>query len=95
MTAEEVSFAELYGLNAEQVAWRRAKVSQLGSAAFFQQEYPLVAIRWRPFRAWLCSYQTLLACVPPFKVAGRRIYCRLSDRISFLLSSAVERVALE
>jgi hypothetical protein len=43
MTAEEASFAELYGLNAEQVAWRRAKVSQLGSDALFQQEYPLVA----------------------------------------------------
>jgi hypothetical protein len=43
MTAEEVSLVELHGLNAEQVAWRRAKVSQLGSDAFFQQEYPLVA----------------------------------------------------
>jgi hypothetical protein len=43
MTAEEASLADLHGLNAEQIAWRRAKVSQLGSDAFFQQEYPLVA----------------------------------------------------
>jgi hypothetical protein len=43
MTAEEVKLVELHGLNAGQVAWRRAKVSQLGSDAFFQQEYPLCA----------------------------------------------------
>jgi hypothetical protein len=33
--------AELYGLDKEQIAWRRAKISQLGSADYFAQEYPL------------------------------------------------------
>jgi hypothetical protein len=42
MTAEEVKLVDLYGLNAEQVAWRRAKISQLGSAEYFAQEYPIV-----------------------------------------------------
>lgn len=43
MDEEERRLAELYGLDAEQIAWRRAKISQLGSAEYFSQEYPLTA----------------------------------------------------
>ena len=43
MDAEESKLADLHGLDAEQMAWRRAKVSQLGSAELFPQEYPLTA----------------------------------------------------
>jgi hypothetical protein len=43
MDADEKALAELHGLDAEQMAWRRAKISQLGSAERFPQEYPLVA----------------------------------------------------
>jgi hypothetical protein len=42
MTGEEGKLAELHGLDREQVAWRRAKISQLGSAEYFEQEYPLI-----------------------------------------------------
>jgi hypothetical protein len=35
--------AELHGLDVEQIAWRRAKISQLGSSEYFQQEYPITA----------------------------------------------------
>ncbi len=41
MDGEEKKLAELYGLDAEQIAWRRAKISQLGSADYFAQEYPI------------------------------------------------------
>jgi hypothetical protein len=41
MDAEEIALAELYGLDREQIAWRRAKISQLGSAEYFAQEYPI------------------------------------------------------
>jgi len=41
MDADEKKLAELHGLDAEQLAWRRAKISQLGSADYFSQEYPL------------------------------------------------------
>jgi hypothetical protein len=40
MDGEEKKLAELHSLDAEQIAWRRAKISQLGSAEFFAQEYP-------------------------------------------------------
>jgi hypothetical protein len=43
MDAEEAKIAELHGLDVEQIAWRRAKIGQLGSADRFPQEYPLVA----------------------------------------------------
>jgi len=43
MTAAEKRLAELHGLDREQIAWRRAKVSQLGGEELFCQEYPLVA----------------------------------------------------
>jgi len=39
--AEESKLAELYNLSKEQIAWRRAKIAQLGSAEYFAQEYPL------------------------------------------------------
>jgi hypothetical protein len=43
MDADEAKIAELYGLSEGQIAWRRAKISQLGSADRFPQEYPLSA----------------------------------------------------
>ena len=43
MTAEECRLAELHGLDAEQICWRRNKISQLSSPELFSQEYPLVA----------------------------------------------------
>jgi hypothetical protein len=43
MTGDEVKLAELHGLDVEQIAWRRAKIGQLGSDHLFAQEYPLIA----------------------------------------------------
>jgi hypothetical protein len=41
MSGEETKLADLYDLDKEQIAWRRAKISQLGSSDYFAQEYPL------------------------------------------------------
>jgi hypothetical protein len=41
MEEDEAKLAELHNLDAGQIAWRRAKISQLGSAERFPQEYPL------------------------------------------------------
>ena len=41
MDAEEKKLAELHNLDREQIAWRRAKIAQLGSVDYFAQEYPL------------------------------------------------------
>jgi hypothetical protein len=41
MTAEESRLAELHKLDAEQICWRRNKISQLGSEDYFKREYPL------------------------------------------------------
>ena len=38
---DEAGLVDAYGLSNEQLAWRRAKIAQLGSAEFFLQEYPL------------------------------------------------------
>jgi hypothetical protein len=43
MTAEETKLAELHGLDAEQICWRRNKISGFSSEEYFCQEYPLVA----------------------------------------------------
>ena len=43
MDAEESKLAELHNLDKEEIAWRRAKINQLGSAEYFNQEYPLTA----------------------------------------------------
>jgi hypothetical protein len=43
MDAGERELAELHKLDVEQIAWRRAKISQLGSAEYFAQEYPLTS----------------------------------------------------
>jgi hypothetical protein len=42
MTAEEQTLAGLHGLDAEQICWRRNKISQLGSEDYFKREYPIV-----------------------------------------------------
>jgi hypothetical protein len=41
MDGKESGLAELYDLDQEQIAWRRAKINQLGSAEYFSQEYPV------------------------------------------------------
>jgi hypothetical protein len=41
LDAEEQRIAELHKLDAEQMAWRRSKISQLGSEDYFKREYPL------------------------------------------------------
>ena len=41
MTATESRLAELHKLDAEQICWRRNKISQLGSEDYFKREYPL------------------------------------------------------
>jgi hypothetical protein len=43
LDAEEGKLKELYDLDEAQIAWRRAKISQLGNAEFYAQEYPLTA----------------------------------------------------
>jgi hypothetical protein len=40
---DEAGLVDAYGLTDEQLAWRRAKIAQLGSAEYFAQEYPLNA----------------------------------------------------
>jgi hypothetical protein len=40
---EETTYAELYGLDVEQIAWRRAKIGELKDPALFKQEYPATA----------------------------------------------------
>lgn len=50
MTAEESALAELHGLDAEQICWRRNKLSQLGDENLFCQEYPLT-----PSEAFIAS----------------------------------------
>jgi hypothetical protein len=37
---EETEYAESYGLDAEQMAWRRNKIAELKDALLFKQEYP-------------------------------------------------------
>jgi hypothetical protein len=41
MTGDEASLAKLHSLDAEQICWRRNKISQLSSEELFCQEYPL------------------------------------------------------
>ncbi len=43
MDEEERTYAELYGLDAEQMAWRRSKISELKDPLLFMQEYPATA----------------------------------------------------
>jgi hypothetical protein len=43
LTSEERALASLHKLDDEQILWRRAKISQLGSEIYFRQEYPLTA----------------------------------------------------
>lgn len=40
---DERAYAQLYGLDMEQMAWRRNKISELKDAALFKQEYPATA----------------------------------------------------
>lgn len=40
MTEEELEYAEAYGLNEDQMAWRRNKIIELKDPVLFKQEYP-------------------------------------------------------
>lgn len=40
---EEREYARLYGLDVEQMAWRRNKIAELKDASLFKQEYPATA----------------------------------------------------
>lgn len=40
---DEVDYAAIYGLNVEQMAWRRNKIAELKDASLFKQEYPATA----------------------------------------------------
>ena len=42
-TSEEQEYAELYGLDAQQMAWRRNKIEELKDPFLFKQEYPATA----------------------------------------------------
>jgi hypothetical protein len=50
MTTEEAALAEVHGLDAEQICWRRAKISQIGSVQHFEREFPLI-----PEQAFMAS----------------------------------------
>lgn len=41
---EEAAIADFFKLDAQQMAWRRAKVAELGSDLLFKQEYPCTAV---------------------------------------------------
>lgn len=43
LTDEEREYQALYGLDDAQIAWRRAKISELGDDSLFKQEYPATA----------------------------------------------------
>ncbi|MDR6292343.1 hypothetical protein E9232_004883 [Inquilinus ginsengisoli] len=43
LTDEEQEYASAYGLDMEQMAWRRSKVAELKDAWLFKQEYPATA----------------------------------------------------
>ncbi|WP_211260732.1 hypothetical protein [Pseudoxanthomonas dokdonensis] len=43
LTTEEQEYATLYGLDAEQMAWRRNKITELKDPVLFKQEYPATA----------------------------------------------------
>ena len=43
MTDEERKYAEAYGLDVDQIAWRRNKITELKDATLFKQEYPATA----------------------------------------------------
>lgn len=42
-TADEAKYATAYGLDREQMAWRRNKIAELKDATLFKQEYPATA----------------------------------------------------
>lgn len=43
MSEDERKYADAYGLDCEQIAWRRNKISELKDEALFRQEYPATA----------------------------------------------------
>ena len=43
LSEDEKAYAEAYGLDPEQMAWRRNKITELKDASLFKQEYPATA----------------------------------------------------
>jgi hypothetical protein len=43
MVAEELEYSQMYGLDAEQIVWRRDKILELRDPILFKQEYPATA----------------------------------------------------
>jgi hypothetical protein len=43
LSAQDVEYQEAYGLDAEQMAWRKNKIAELGHEWLFRQEYPATA----------------------------------------------------
>jgi hypothetical protein len=43
LTDEELEYLQAYGLDQDQMAWRREKIKQLGDPLLFMQEYPATA----------------------------------------------------
>jgi hypothetical protein len=50
MTGDEKALAELHGLDAQQIMWRRNKISQIGNEDYFAREFPLT-----PDQAFMAS----------------------------------------
>lgn len=67
MTDEEKALATLHGLDAEQICWRRNKLSQLGSEDHFKREYPLT-----PGEAFLASQFDSFITAPLVMAARKR-----------------------
>lgn len=62
---DEEEYAELYGLDLEQMAWRRNKITELKDADLFKQEYPATAAE-----AFQMSGHD--SYIPPYLVARAR-----------------------
>jgi hypothetical protein len=64
MTSEEKGLAELHGLDAEQIYWRRRKIGELRSEDLFKREYPLTpeeVFMASSFDSWITSDLVLRA----------------------------------
>lgn len=64
LTAEETELCALHGLTAEQCAWRRLKVAQMGTAEMFNREFPVdasSAFQASKFDSWIPANLVLRA----------------------------------
>jgi hypothetical protein len=68
-TQDEQAYAALYGLDRDQLAWRRAKIAELKDAVLFQQEYPASAAE--AFE--MSGHDSFIP--PPLVAAARKATC--------------------